>query len=189
MCGDKGRNVGASIRIGFGYDSHRFLTADEIRGAREGKIETGTDYIDPDKPLILGGVRVDGDFPPFKARSDGDVVFHAAVNAILSALAIDEVRDIGTLFPNTDPANSNRSSSDFLAKASELVCERGLQISNLKLTVKGRPRVDLAGVRSNLAEILGIDRDRVLVQGTSGEEMDAAGLGLGVEVFGICSLC
>lgn len=175
------------MKIGFGYDSHRFLTPEEVKKAKSGGLETGTDFIDPAKPLILGG-EVVKNYPPFKARSDGDVVFHAAVNAILSALALDEARDIGTLFPNTDTDNTNRCSRDFLVRARDLVKENGYKISDLKLTIKGKPRADLKKIRDNLADILEIDRASILVQGTSGEEMDAAGKGLGVEVFGICTI-
>lgn len=176
------------FRTGFGYDSHRFLTTDEIKAANKKALDTKTDLIDPKKPLILGGETVKENYPPFKARSDGDVVLHSAVNAILSALGLDEARDIGTLFPNTDKKNSNRSSKDFLIEAKKLVTKAGYTINDLKLTIKGKPRVDLKKVRDNLANILDINRDCILVQGTSGEEMDAAGRGLGVEVFGICVL-
>lgn len=171
-------------RIGFGYDSHRFLTDEEMLSVRG---DTGTDIVDPNKPLILGGVKVGG-HRPFKARSDGDVVFHAAVNAILSALSLDEARDIGTLFPNTDRGNSNRPSSDFLIGARDLAKRHGFLINDLKLTIKGKVLVDLSAVRKNLADILRIDPSCILAQGTSGEEMDAAGKGLGIEVFGICVL-
>ena len=172
------------ITTGFGYDSHRFLTDDELKA---GKKDTDTDYIDPKKPLILGGETVKG-FPPFKARSDGDVLIHAAVNALLSALGLDKARDIGTLFPNTDKANSNKSSKEFLLAANNLVNENGFQINDIKLTVKGKARVDLKKVRDNFAKWLGVGRETILIQGTSGEEMDAAGNGLGMEVFGICTL-
>lgn len=172
------------FKIGFGYDSHRFLTKDELASA---PCDTGDNYRDPAKGLILGGERVEG-FPPFLARSDGDVIMHAAVNAILSALGREDARDIGSLFPNTDNKNTNRASGDFLKRAAAIVDENSYAISDLKLMLKGVARVDLSKVGKNISALLGVDSSAVHLQGTSGEGMDGAGRGEGMEVYGVCAL-
>lgn len=181
-----------AFKVGYGYDSHRFLNEQE----KEFKtpVETETEFFSADKKLIMGGVVLDEKYQkaygPFKARSDGDVLYHATVNAILSALNIKEARDIGTLFPNNDAANSNRDSKDFLQKAADLVKASDYELLDLKIMVKSKPRVDFNLVEKNLHTFFTFQTltPDIHVQGTSGEEMDGAGQGLGVEVYVVCLL-
>lgn len=181
-------------RIGYGYDSHRFLTPEERKLAQAGDFETETEAYKLDKPLIIGGVDLGPEaqkrFGPFKARSDGDVLYHAVVNGILSALALKEARDIGSVFPNTDKTNSHRDSADFLQKAAELLEESPYELAELKLMLKGKPRVKLTEVEEKLLEFFigQANPPEIHLQGTSGEEMDAAGEGRGVEVYCVCLL-
>ncbi len=176
-------------KIGYGYDSHRFLTSEEKKQAASSTIETPTDIITLDKPLVIGGLRVDEAtqklYGPFKARSDGDVLYHAVVNAILSAIGDKSSRDIGTLFPNTDKKNSGRSSKDFIKKAVEILQESGYELADLKIMLKGRIRVNFHEVEENLQAFFIHQKliPEIHAQGTSGEEMDGAGKGEGVEVF------
>lgn len=183
-------------KIGYGYDSHRFLNEQEKKKLLEDNktFENETEYFSPDKPLIIGGVVLEDKYQKqygaFKARSDGDVLYHAVVNALLSALGIQEKRDIGTIFPNTDSKNSNRQSSDFIEAAVALIEASSYELVDLKIMVKGKPRVDLAAIEKNLREFFLFQETTpsIHLQGTSGEEMDAAGNGLGVEIFAICLL-
>ncbi len=178
------------FKLGYGYDSHRFLTAEEkeLLG-QESHVSLETEYHSRDKKLILGGVILEEKyqkaFGPFKARSDGDVLYHAVVNSLLSALSSKKTRDIGSLFPNTDQANSNRSSSDFMQKAAELLKASSYELLDLKIMVKAKPRVDWKLVEKNLEAFFSFQSifPDIHVQATSGEEMDGAGKGLGVEVF------
>lgn len=175
-------------KIGYGYDSHRFLTESERKG---GEIETATDVIRGDKPLIIGGFPVDLEtqkkYGPFKARSDGDVLYHAVVNAILSAVGDKAARDIGTLFPNTAKENTHRDSGDFLKKAVEILEGSGYELADLKIMLKGKIRVDFGRVEEKLYTFFARQElyPEIHAQGTSGEEMDGAGQGKGVEVFAI----
>ena len=73
------------FRSGIGYDSHRFA---------------------PGGPLVLGGVEIPSDVHLF-GHSDGDAVAHAVTDAVLGAAGLG---DIGTMFPDTDPANADRDS-------------------------------------------------------------------------------
>lgn len=178
-------------KIGYGYDSHRFLTPDEKKQAQVATKETATDILQWDKPLVIGGLAVDIKtqqlYGPFKARSDGDVLYHAVVNAILSAIGDKTARDIGTLFPNTSKENNNRDSGDFLRKTVELLKKSGYELADLKIMLKGKIKVDFAKVEENLHNFFvgqGLYPE-IHAQGTSGEEMDGAGKGEGVEVFAV----
>ena len=183
------------FKLGYGYDSHRFLNSEEKELLeKESTIELETEYHDKDKKLVIGGVLLEEKyqkaFGPFKARSDGDVLYHAVVNALLSALSDKEARDIGSLFPNTDKINSNRNSSEFLQKTAELLKNSEYELLDLKIMVKGKPRVDWNLVEKNLEAFFTFQHTApdIHVQATSGEEMDGAGNGLGVEVFVTCLL-
>lgn len=183
------------FKIGYGYDSHRFLNAEEkAKLEKTSSIEVETEYYSTDKKLIIGGVTLDDKyqklFGPFKARSDGDVLYHAVVNALLSALGDKKARDIGTVFPNTDKTNSNRNSADFLEKAVQILQSSDYELIDLKIMVKGKPRVNWSQVEENLGQFFSFQKEfpDIHVQATSGEEMDAAGNGLGVEVYVVCLL-
>lgn len=184
-----------AFKLGYGYDSHRFLNEEEkerLKGTHS--FEESTEYHSKDKKLILGGVVLEDkyqhSFGPFKARSDGDVLYHAVVNAILSGLGDKKARDIGTLFPNTDSANSNRDSADFVQKAVELLKNSNYELVDLKLMVKGKPRANWRQIEENLDSFFKHQKivPDIHIQATSGEEMDGAGLGLGMEVYVVCLL-
>lgn len=144
-----------SPRIGTGYDLHRLV---------------------PDRPLILGGVRI-----PFelglRGHSDADIVCHAVTDAILGASALG---DIGLLFPDTDPQWKDADSLALLAAAAARVREGGWRVSNVDVTViaerpKLRPHVD--AMRANLARVLQVEVAAVSVKGKTNETVDAAGRG------------
>jgi len=184
-----------AFKLGYGYDSHRFLTDEEKRlMANQATVDVETEYYSKDKKLIIGGVVLDDKYQetygPFKARSDGDVLYHAVVNALLSALGNKETRDIGTVFPNTDKANSNRNSAEFLQQAADLIQASEYELMDLKIMVKSKPRVNWNLVEKNLISFFDFQNisPDIHVQGTSGEDMDGAGHGLGVEVFVVCLL-
>ncbi len=141
------------LRIGLGIDLHRLA---------------------PGRPCILAGVRIDSDLGP-DAVSDGDVVLHAAVDAVLGAAGLD---DLGTLFPENDPANRGRDSAEFCQRALQLVRGRGLTVRSLDVVVETelpRLRPHRAAMRQRLAELFALPADRVNVKGKSGEGLDAVG--------------
>lgn len=184
-----------AFKIGYGYDSHRFLTAEEKKlTENRPDFDIETEYYSRDKKLIIGGVvleeKYQNTFGPFKARSDGDVLYHAVVNALLSAVGNKQKRDIGTVFPNTDKANSGRDSAEFMEAAAELLRSSEYELLDLKIMLKGKPRVDWNAVEKNLESFFQFQNSipDIHIQGTSGEEMDGAGNGLGVEVFVVCLL-
>jgi 2-C-methyl-D-erythritol 2,4-cyclodiphosphate synthase len=184
-----------AFKLGYGFDSHRFLNLKEKKLLEtHSQIELETEYLSKDKKLILGGVLLEEnyqkDFGPFKARSDGDVIYHAVVNALLSALSDKKARDIGSLFPNTDSNNSNRNSADFIKKTVDLLLASSYELLDLKIMVKSQIRMQWSLVEKNLEAFFSSQKifPDIHVQATSGEEMDDAGKGLGVEVFAICLL-
>src|SRR5215212_5891679 len=100
----------AEFRTGIGYDSHRFAA-----GGR----------------MFLGGVEVAEEIH-LVGHSDGDAVAHALTDAILGAAAAG---DIGSMFPDNDPANKNRDSIEMLAAAVAVVRQSGFVIVNTDITV------------------------------------------------------
>ena len=144
-----------SSRIGIGYDIHRLV---------EGR------------KLILGGVEI-----PFEkgllGHSDSDVLSHAICDALLGAAALG---DIGTHFPDSDSRWAGASSLDFLARAVEMLTERGYRISNIDATVmaerpKLRPHVE--SIREHLASLLQIDVDQISVKAKTSEGLESVGRG------------
>jgi 2-C-methyl-D-erythritol 2,4-cyclodiphosphate synthase len=110
----------APFLIGHGYDIHRLERA------------TG------EKRLVLAGIAVSDEVSPV-AHSDGDVIFHALVDAILGALGQG---DIGQLFPDTDPRWRDASSRIFVEDACNRARQAGYRISNLDVTLLlERPRI------------------------------------------------
>ena len=154
------------MRIGFGYDSHVF--------------EKG-------KPLVLGGVLIPGS-DGLKAHSDGDVLIHAVIDALLGAAALG---DIGSHFPDTDEKWRGADSAELLRSA---VCEvrgSGYEIENVDATVicespKLRPFVE--SIRSALADAMNVGVGRVSVKGKSNEKMDDVGAGKGIVVHAVALL-
>jgi len=143
------------IRIGHGFDLHR--------------LEQGG-------KLIIAGVRVEHD-RGCCAHSDGDVVYHGVTDAILGALAMD---DIGQLFPDDDPQWRSADSKVFVDQAVRHMRQTGYTIGNLDVTViLQRPRLSphKPSMRKNLATLLGCDIDQINIKGKTHEEVDALGQG------------
>jgi 2-C-methyl-D-erythritol 2,4-cyclodiphosphate synthase len=142
-----------SMRIGSGYDIHRLVDG---------------------RKLVLGGVEI-----PFSkgllGHSDSDVLSHAVCDALLGALALG---DIGTHFPDSDPRWAGTSSLDFLKHAVELVLRRGYEVVNVDtIVITEEPKLKpyLETIRSQLAEVLGVDPDCVSVKAKTNEGLDSVG--------------
>lgn len=151
------------MRIGFGYDSHVFSD------------EAG-------RPLVLGGVVMPGE-PGLKAHSDGDVLVHALIDALLGAAALG---DIGGFFPDADPRWAGADSMAMLAAALAAVRAAGYAPVNVDLTaVCEHPKIGphAAAIRERLAAALGIERTAVSVKGKTNEHMDDVGAGKGIVAY------
>ncbi len=153
---------GEAWRIGHGYDLHRL----EVGGAA--------------RALVIGGVRLEHDRGPI-AHSDGDVLLHALVDALMGAIGGP---DIGQLFPDNAPENDGRDSADFVRAAAERLARAGYTVGNIDATViLERPRIGAMKdrMRTNIATMLGIDARSVNIKGKSHEKVDAVGEGRAVE--------
>jgi 2-C-methyl-D-erythritol 2,4-cyclodiphosphate synthase len=155
-----------SSRIGIGYDIHRLV---------EGR------------KLVLGGVQI-----PFErgllGHSDSDVLSHAICDALLGAAALG---DIGAHFPDTDPRWAGVSSLDFLARAVELITDRGYRIANVDATVlaeqpKLRPHIQ--AMREALASVLRIEVDQISIKAKTNEGLEAIGRGEAIAAQAIALL-
>lgn len=142
-------------RVGYGQDIHR------LQGG--GK-------------LTLCGVVVSTEVSPI-AHSDGDVVLHAVVDALLGAMAAG---DIGEHFPNSDPQWRNAASARFVEHAMALVRSGGYRVGNVDvLIVAERPKLKTfkGQMRQNLAGMLDVTPEQVNVKAGTNEECDAIGRG------------
>lgn len=154
------------MSVGFGYDSHRFVT---------------------NRDLWLGGVRV-----PFAkglaGHSDADVLLHALIDAIIGALGSG---DIGKFFPDTDARYKDVQSSLLLGEIMELVKARGLLVGNIDTTVvleEPYLRPFIETMRESIAGIVGVPRTCVNIKAKSNEGMGFVGRGEGIAAFAIVTL-
>lgn len=149
------------LRIGNGYDVHKLV---------EGR------------KLILGGVEI----PHTKGvlgHSDGDVLIHAIMDAMLGALALG---DIGQHFPDTDMKYENIDSTILLTRVKKLIAERGYRVINLdSIIVLQKPKVKpyIEAMRKRVAEVLEIDIDQVSVKATTEEKLGFTGDESGVKSY------
>ena len=147
------------MRIGFGTDIHRLV---------EGR------------KLMLAGVHVPAPFGEL-AHSDGDVIYHASMDAILGALALG---DIGKLFPDNDPQYKDIDSSLLFKKVVALMKEKGYRINNIDVMVtleKPKLKDYIVEMRNNIANILETSIDNVSVKAGTNEGLDALGRGEAVK--------
>ncbi|UWQ81273.1 bifunctional 2-C-methyl-D-erythritol 4-phosphate cytidylyltransferase/2-C-methyl-D-erythritol 2,4-cyclodiphosphate synthase [Leisingera sp. S132] len=154
------------IRLGNGYDVHRFGPGDSV---------------------ILCGVEIQYE-KTLQGHSDADVGMHAVTDAIYGALAQG---DIGQHFPPSDPQWKGAASEIFLRHAANLAGEMGFTLSNVDCTlVCEYPKVGphAAKMRAVMAEILGIGADRVSIKATTSERLGFTGRGEGIAAIATAAL-
>ncbi|MCK9621733.1 MAG: 2-C-methyl-D-erythritol 2,4-cyclodiphosphate synthase [Methylobacter sp.] len=151
------------IRVGQGYDVHRFKDGGEV---------------------ILGGVKIDYE-QGLEAHSDGDVVLHALCDAILGAAALG---DIGKHFPDTDPEFKGADSRVLLRHVYKIVQEKGYRLINADITIIAQaPKMSphTAAMCLNIAEDLHVDVDCINVKATTTEKLGFEGRKEGIAVQAI----
>lgn len=125
--------------------------------------------------MLLGGVAIPFD-RHLDGHSDADVLLHAITDSLLGAAAMG---DIGELFPDTDPANRGRDSSDMLRRAYREVIDRtGMKVVNLDCIVFAQqPKLTpfKPQIRQRIAEILELNIDQVSVKAKTGERVGPVG--------------
>ncbi|WP_349571692.1 2-C-methyl-D-erythritol 2,4-cyclodiphosphate synthase [Azotobacter salinestris] len=154
------------MRIGHGYDVHRFAEGDFV---------------------TLGGVRIPHRFG-LLAHSDGDVLLHALCDALLGAAALG---DIGRHFPDTDPQFKGADSRVLLRHVVALVREKGWRVGNVDATIvaqapKMAPHIEQ--MRLLLAEDLQVSVEQVNVKATTTEKLGFTGREEGIAVHAVALL-
>ncbi len=154
------------VKIGIGYDIHKLIF---------------------NKKLIIGNVKI-----PYKkgllAHSDGDVLIHSIIDALLGAANLG---DIGTLFPDNDPKYKNIDSSILLQKTLKLIKNKKYKINNIDATIiceKPKLKEYINQIKKRLSEILIINTDQISIKAKTKEKLDSAGKGKAVEVYSVCLL-
>ena len=153
-------------RVGMGVDAHAL-----VEGER----------------LVLGGVEIPSP-RGLAGHSDGDVLTHAVIDAILGAAGLD---DIGAMFPSSDPRWEGASSIDLLARAYEGVQALGLALANVDCILIGEePRLApyREQMRKQLAGALGVDEEWVAVRATTTDGLGFTGRGEGLAAQAVALL-
>ena len=154
------------MRIGQGVDTHRLV---------EGR------------PLLLGGVAIPH-ARGLEGHSDGDVLLHAVASALLGAMGLG---DLGRHFPSSDPDLEGVSSAKLVSRVMAMVGERGFRVGNVDATVVAQePRLGphLEKMRSAMADLLGVEAERVNVKVTSTDHLGALGRGEGIAALAVALL-
>jgi 2-C-methyl-D-erythritol 2,4-cyclodiphosphate synthase len=154
------------MRIGHGYDVHRFGPGDK---------------------LILGGVSIPYEHG-FVAHSDGDVLIHALIDALLGAAALG---DIGQHFPDTDAKWQGANSRQFLTAVVAMIASKGYKLGNVDITIvaqqpKMLPHLDK--MRLNLAADISCNIDQINIKATTTEELGFAGRKEGIACHAVALL-
>ena len=146
------------IKVGHGIDIHQ-LKSGEL--------------------FYLGGVKIESDIG-ILGHSDGDIVIHSIVDAILGALSKG---DIGTFFPSSNPSIKGVSSKVFLKKALDIMIENQYEINNIDINiVLQNPHLSsyIYSIRQNLSSLIGIDIETISVKATTTDYLGFIGEGKGI---------
>ena len=153
-------------RAGIGYDIHRLAA---------------------DRRLVLGGVAIEHP-TGLAGHSDGDVLLHALMDALLGAANLG---DLGRHFPSDDPAYAGASSLGLLKRVGALIREAGFAVSSLDATVIAQaPRLvpHVGAMRDAIAGALGIESGQVSVKATTNDGLGVVGSGEAIAALAIALL-
>jgi 2-C-methyl-D-erythritol 2,4-cyclodiphosphate synthase len=154
------------MRVGIGYDIHP---------------------TDPERPLVLGGVRIPADFG-LSGHSDADVILHALMDALLGAAGLG---DIGRHFPPGDERYRNVASLDLMRSVSELLRLEGYTVINADVVaVAERPRLlpFVEEMRNHISRALGVEPATVSIKATTNEGMGPEGRGEAISAHAVALL-
>ena len=154
------------MRIGFGYDVHRLVTG---------------------RPLVVGGVLIPYD-KGLLGHSDGDVLVHAIMDALLGAAGAG---DIGGLFPDTDPQYLGANSLLLLKRVAGVINEKHLAVGNIdSVMVAQAPKLMPFAdeMKENIAGALDIDPALLNLKATTTEGLGFTGAGEGMAAYAVSLL-
>lgn len=149
------------MRVGQGFDVHRFSTPEEGR------------------PLVLMGLTIPHD-RGLAGHSNADVMLHALMDALLGAAGLG---DIGQHFPDTDPAYKGADSAELLAAVMRSLLADGWRVENADVCLIGeRPKIGphRQRMRERIAPLLGIEPEALNVKATTTEKLGFTGRGEGL---------
>ena len=155
-----------ALRIGEGWDTHPLVTG---------------------RPLVLGGVTVPHTHG-LLGHSDADALLHAITDALLGAAGLG---DIGSHFPDTDPAFRDADSVRLLQAVAQRVREAGYRLINIDSTIVAQaPKMapHIGAMRERIAAALGLAVDAVNVKAKTAEKMGPVGEGRAIETRAVCLL-
>jgi 2-C-methyl-D-erythritol 2,4-cyclodiphosphate synthase len=152
------------VSVGIGYDSHR------LEGGRR---------------LVIGGVEIPGAARGLVAWSDGDVLVHAVIDALLGAAGLG---DIGQHFPDTDQRWRGADSIEMLREVLALLPSPPANVDATVVCEAPKLAPHRDGMRSRIAEALGLDPAAVNVKFTTGEGMGFVGRGEGIAALAVATL-
>jgi len=155
-------------RVGFGVDTHAFYGEGE-----------GTPLINF---ITLGGVRIPSE-KILKAHSDGDVLVHALMDALLSAAGL---RDIGYYFPDTEPKYKGAFSMELLREVLRLIGKQGFSPKNVSISVLAEtPRLSpyIADMKKSLSEALGLSKNAIGIAAGTNEKLGYVGEKKGITCY------
>lgn len=153
-------------RVGIGYDIHRL---------KEGR------------KLILGGVQIQFG-KGLEGHSDGDCVIHAIIDAMLGAASLG---DIGSHFPDTDPAYKDADSRHLLRNVIGMIEKEGFSVVNIDATIiaeKPKLNQSVGNMKNNIAGDAGISPDSVSIKATTNEGLGPVGEGEGIAALAVVLL-
>jgi len=154
------------MRVGVGVDAHALVAG---------------------VPLVLGGVELDS-ARGLAGHSDGDVIAHALIDAVLGAAGLG---DIGSLFPSGAAEWEGASSLDLLSRAYAQVREAGFELENADcVLVAEEPKIAPVreAMRTKLAEAMGVEQGRVNVRATTTDRLGFTGRGEGLAAVAVALL-
>ena len=162
----RGEGGGPGMRIGHGYDVHRFA---------------------PGRRLYLGGVEFLWE-EGLLGHSDADVLVHAVMDALLGAAALP---DIGRLFPDSNMAFKDIRSTELLARVADRISESGWRIGNIDATlIAERPKIAkrVPEMQEAMAMSLGISPSQIGIKASTAEGLGFVGERLGIECHAVALL-
>jgi 2-C-methyl-D-erythritol 2,4-cyclodiphosphate synthase len=156
-----------NIRVGFGYDVHRFAS---------------------EREMWLGGIKIEYKWG-LLGHSDADVLIHALCDALLGAA---NLRDIGYHFPDTAGEFKNIDSKILLMETMLLLRSRGFEFGNADCTVCAeQPKINphIPAMQQCLSEVMGVEPDTISIKATTSEKMGFVGREEGVAAYVTVLIC
>ncbi len=191
------KNIGGSLYYVQGSLKSKKLTFEEDIQAIEcikppsKNFFTGTGFdihpFENNKKMWLGGVNIDVDYG-FKAHSDGDVLIHSVIDALLGACGAG---DIGEFFPDTDERYKGVDSKELLKHIVKFIYNVGYEIVNVDLTIIAqKPKINpyKNQIKSTMSELLNLEKQFVNIKATTAEKLGFIGRSEGVAVQSIATL-